>query len=227
MDADLLSWADIDSACGRLAGAIRGGGLPDVVVGISRGGLVRRCSSATSWACETCVPSPSSGPAATRWVRPSSLRLPVRYPASLGSLQDLDVLVVDDVAGSGETIAAAAGMATSMRAKRARAAVCVVNDANWVGGTLPDHVAIHARRWVIFPWEPRDHDRLLPAHLPRGPPVGDRAGIAALAEGLRRAGHETFVLAGGPPSPGDGPDVARLTSVTLPRPATGADVLAR
>ena len=154
MDADLLSWADIDSACGRLAGAIRGGGLPDVVVGISRGGLVPAVLVShqlglrdlrTLAIIRTC----SDTVGAAKLPTPA-----VRYPASLGSLQDLDVLVVDDVAGSGETIAAAAGMATSMRAKRARTAVCVVNDANWVGGTLPDHVAIHARRWVIFPWEP-------------------------------------------------------------------------
>jgi glycosyltransferase involved in cell wall biosynthesis len=57
-------------------------------------------------------------------------------------------------------------------------------------------------------------------------PSGIERSIAALAEGLRRAGHEAFILAGGPPSPGDGPDVARLASVTLPRPAVNADVLA-
>lgn len=57
-------------------------------------------------------------------------------------------------------------------------------------------------------------------------PSGIERAIAALAEGLRRAGHEAFVLAGGPPSPGDGPDIVRLASVTLPHPAVNADVLA-
>jgi hypoxanthine phosphoribosyltransferase len=154
VDADLLSWADIHAACACLAGEIRGGGLPDVVVGVSRGGLVPavlvshllglrdlRTLAITRTCSDTVGAAKLSAPA-------------VRYPASLGSLQDLDVLVIDDVAGSGETIAAASGMATSMRARRARTAVCVVNDANWADGPFPDHVAIHARRWVIFPWEP-------------------------------------------------------------------------
>lgn len=57
-------------------------------------------------------------------------------------------------------------------------------------------------------------------------PSGIERSIAALAEGLRRTGHDVFILAGGPASPGDGPDVIRLTSVRLPRPAVNADVLA-
>ena len=153
VDADLLTWDDIDAACARLAREIRDGGLPDVVVGVSRGGLVpavlvshllglrdlrtvsivRTCSDKVGAAK---LPAPATG-----------------NPASLGSLEGLDALVVDDVAGSGETIAAASGLAASMRAGRARTAVCVVNDANWGGGPLPDHVAIHASRWVVFPWE--------------------------------------------------------------------------
>jgi hypothetical protein len=40
VDADLLSWDDIAAACAVLASEIRGENIPDVVVGISRGGLV-------------------------------------------------------------------------------------------------------------------------------------------------------------------------------------------
>ena len=57
-------------------------------------------------------------------------------------------------------------------------------------------------------------------------PSGIERSIAALAEGLRRVGHEAFILAGGPASPGDRPDVVRLASVTLPHPAVNTDVLA-
>jgi len=57
-------------------------------------------------------------------------------------------------------------------------------------------------------------------------PSGIEHAIAALAEGLRRAGHEVFIVAGGPPDGGEDRDVIRLSSVTLPRPAVNADVLA-
>lgn len=153
VDADLLTWGDIAAACARLAAGVRGGGVPDVVVGVSRGGLVpavivshllglRDLRTVTitrtrsDKACSAKLPAPVLGD-----------------PASLGCLEGLDVLVIDDVAGSGETIAAASGLAGSLRAGRARSAVCVVNDASWGGGPLPDYVAIHASGWVIFPWE--------------------------------------------------------------------------
>lgn len=153
VDADLLTWGDIDAACARLAGEVRSGGLPDAVVGLSRGGLVPaviishllglrdlRAVSVTR----------------TRSDKVGSAKLPAPVtanPASLGRLEGLEVLVVDDVAGSGQTIAAASALAASLGAVRARTAVCAVNDANWGGGPLPDHVAIHASRWLIFPWE--------------------------------------------------------------------------
>jgi len=56
-------------------------------------------------------------------------------------------------------------------------------------------------------------------------PSGIERAIASLAEGLRRAGHEAFTVASGPAHPSDGPDVERLTSVVLPRPALDSDVL--
>lgn len=153
MDADLLTWGDIDAACACLAGEVRGGGLPDAVAGLSRGGLVPavivshllglrdlRAVSVT----RTCSDKPGA----------AKLPAPVTAnPASLGSLQGLDVLVIDDVAGSGQTIAAASALAVSLGAARVRTAVCAVNDANWGGGPLPDHVAIRASRWIVFPWE--------------------------------------------------------------------------
>jgi uncharacterized protein len=155
VDADQLTWGDIDAACTLLAGEIRGGGLPDVVVGVSRGGLVpavliSHLLGLRDLRAVSITRTLSDEAGAAKLPAPA-----IGSPASLGSLEGLDVLVIDDVAGSGETISAASGLAASLRAGRARTAVCVVNDANWGGGPLPDHVAIRARRWVIFPWEAR------------------------------------------------------------------------
>ncbi|MCX4681504.1 glycosyltransferase family 4 protein [Streptomyces sp. NBC_01433] len=50
-------------------------------------------------------------------------------------------------------------------------------------------------------------------------PAGIERSIAALATGLRELGHRALIIAAGPATPGDGPDLLRLDSLTLPRPA--------
>ncbi|MET9887154.1 glycosyltransferase family 4 protein [Streptomyces sp. NPDC006430] len=50
-------------------------------------------------------------------------------------------------------------------------------------------------------------------------PAGIERSIAALAGGLRELGHRVLIIAAGPATPDDGPDLLRLDSLTLPRPA--------
>ncbi|MFJ9446431.1 glycosyltransferase family 4 protein [Kitasatospora sp. NPDC101235] len=59
-------------------------------------------------------------------------------------------------------------------------------------------------------------------------PSGIDRSVGALAKGLRELGHTPLVLAAGPAGPLDHlePGLVRLSSVTLPHPATNADVLA-
>ncbi|MFF4924196.1 glycosyltransferase family 4 protein [Kitasatospora sp. NPDC001261] len=59
-------------------------------------------------------------------------------------------------------------------------------------------------------------------------PSGIDRSIGALAKGLRELGHTPLVLTAGPAGPLDHlePGLVRLSSVTLPHPATNADVLA-
>ena len=60
----------------------------------------------------------------------------------------------------------------------------------------------------------------------RNHPSGIERCIATLAGGLRRAGHDVFVITGGPAPPCTDEDVVHLRSIALPRPALNADVLA-
>jgi len=153
VDADVLSWDDIAAACAVLAGEIRIETVPDVVVGISRGGLIPAVLVAHLLGVRDLRALTVSRTVSDQ-VNSVKHAAPVPgNPAVLGDLEGLDVLVADDVAGSGQTIAAAAGLVASVKATRVRTAVLAVNDANWAGGPLPGHVAIHAGRWVIFPWE--------------------------------------------------------------------------
>ncbi|MQS38305.1 glycosyltransferase family 4 protein [Streptomyces katsurahamanus] len=57
-------------------------------------------------------------------------------------------------------------------------------------------------------------------------PAGIERSVAALADGLRELGHRAFVLAAGPPTPEDGEDLVRLTSLSLACPAVEDDLTA-
>lgn len=56
-------------------------------------------------------------------------------------------------------------------------------------------------------------------------PAGIERSIAALVHGLRTSGRCSWVLAAGPPTDADGPEILRLSSLSLPRPATEADLV--
>ncbi|MEV4091084.1 glycosyltransferase family 4 protein [Streptosporangium saharense] len=57
-------------------------------------------------------------------------------------------------------------------------------------------------------------------------PAGVERSLAALMKGLRQLGHTTLMVTAGPPQAADAdePDLVRLTSLRLPRPATNDDV---
>jgi uncharacterized protein len=153
VDADILSWDDIGSACARLAEEAADGSAPDVVVGIARGGLVPAVMIAHLLGLRDLRHVSLTRTGGDEINAP---KIPVAAacgPGSLGDLRGRSVLLVDDVAGSGETIEAAAALVSSLSPARLRTAVCVVNDGNWRDGQLPDHIAIRSRRWVVFPWE--------------------------------------------------------------------------
>ncbi len=82
--------------------------------------------------------------------------------SGLGELAGLDVLLVDDVAGSGATAEAATAVLRSRGPARIRRAVAVVNTTNWTSEQHDhdplryfDHVGTTCPGWVRFPWEAR------------------------------------------------------------------------
>ncbi|MEV3925894.1 glycosyltransferase family 4 protein [Actinomadura coerulea] len=57
-------------------------------------------------------------------------------------------------------------------------------------------------------------------------PAGIERSIASLADGLRGLGHRALIIAASPGTPADDPDLKRLTTLTLPRPAVEEDLIA-
>jgi uncharacterized protein len=160
----VVAWADMTAITARLADAIKSDAPPDVVVGILRGGMVPAIQLAHLLELRnvrgldfthTCA----DGVNAAKAPRPM-----LRNHGSLGDLSGMDVLLVDDVAGTGETIMASRRLLNAIGAARIRTAVCVLNEANWQrhGGqdsSDPDlndvltYVGAAHHGWVVFPWE--------------------------------------------------------------------------
>lgn len=157
-----LSWAELDHHVAVLAEQIRQDGIPQVIVGILRGGMIPAVALAHRLGARDV-----RGIEVTRTLTdgPNGAKAPVpriTNPASLGTVDaDADVLLVDDVAGSGDTIATVANLLSSAGAARVRRTVVVVNTVNWsTSNTAPpqqvqDYIGTTCTGWVRFPWEVR------------------------------------------------------------------------
>ncbi len=142
-----------------LAGQVRAQGTPDVVVGVLRGGMVPAVVLAHRLGTRSV-----RGVEITRTVSdaPHARKHPPATGNSdgLGDLRGCDVLLVDDVAGSGATAQAATSVLLAAGAVRLRRVVTVVNTANWDRPPPDDdpfrffdHVGTACCGWVRFPWE--------------------------------------------------------------------------
>ncbi|GAB3066250.1 phosphoribosyltransferase [Micromonospora schwarzwaldensis] len=161
MDGDraltTLSWDGVTATAARLADAVRTDQVPDVLVGVLRGGVIPAVLLAhilgvrTVRAVEVLHTTDDSVNAA------KSAAPLVDNAASLGDLTGADVLVVDDIAGSGDTAARTVELVRSAGAARVRTAVLVVNLGNWRRaqrpGELLTYIGTVVIGWVIFPWE--------------------------------------------------------------------------
>jgi hypoxanthine phosphoribosyltransferase len=160
--ADLLAvhvftWEDITASTAAMAAKVRADGAPDVVVAVLRGGVIPAVLLAHQLGVRTVraveiIHTTTDGVNADKTTHPQVIN-----PASLGALVGMDVLIVDDIAGSGDTGECAADLVCAAGAARIRTAVCVVNTGNWHRPELPEealtYVGVTVKGWVTFPWE--------------------------------------------------------------------------
>ncbi|MGV9269442.1 phosphoribosyltransferase [Kitasatospora sp. NPDC003701] len=158
-----LTWDDVGTATRTLSEQVAAAGVPQVVVGIVRGGMIpavwlaHRLGVRDVRSIEV-TRTTSDGINAAKTTLPTT-----RNPASLGDLSGLDVLLVDDIAGSGATLAHTEDMLRDLGAAQVRTAVLTVNRANWARDAEPqqviDYIASLNHTWIVFPWEGQQHER--------------------------------------------------------------------
>ncbi|WP_280411726.1 phosphoribosyltransferase [Nocardia asiatica] len=156
-----LTWAALHAHVAAMADRISADGPPSVVVGVLRGGMVPAVALAHQLGVRDVRAigvehTRAEGTNAAKHHAPRVLN-----PASLGVFEPgSDVLVVDDVAGSGASLAAASALLPRTVA-RVRHAVVVVNTINWTkANTIApqeycQYIGTTCAGWVRFPWEAR------------------------------------------------------------------------
>lgn len=152
-----LSWSNVENFTEQLAGQVRRAGTPDTLVGIMRGGMIPAVMIAHRLGIRD-VRTIEVTHTASDGINAAKTRAPAyRNPASLGDLAARDVLLVDDIAGSGDTLDRTRRMIEALGSRQLRTAVLAVNQANWQSTPGPDacidYIAQLHDTWVIFPWE--------------------------------------------------------------------------
>lgn len=154
-----VSWPMTYRYLTRIGKAVSADGVPDIVVGILRGGMIPAVQLAHLLGIR-----PVRAVALTRTLADevNAAKTPrpvVANPGSLGDLSGQDVLIVDDIAGSGLTMLACKGLVREAGAARVRTAAMTMNAVNWELSSDTDpsreltYVGHIYQGWVTFPWE--------------------------------------------------------------------------
>lgn len=146
-EREILTWETFGEATRHLAAGIAASGWqPDMVLAIARGGLTLAGALAYALGVKNCasVSVEYYTGVDTRLDVPVFLP-PVPDPVTLS---DLRVLVVDDVADTGHTLAAVLDFCGGVVAD-VRSAVLYHKPRSVV---VPDYSWTHADAWVVFPW---------------------------------------------------------------------------
>lgn len=139
-----LSWADFDRAVQEMARAIGKDFKAQSVVGVAHGGVFVGGALSSALGCEFFP---------VRITRRSRDRSDTNKPQLSGEmpreLKGRRVLIVDDVAASGDTLEMATRLAREVGAREVMTACLVARP----DGYAPDFCALSTHAFIVFPWD--------------------------------------------------------------------------
>jgi hypoxanthine phosphoribosyltransferase len=143
-----LTWAEFDRAVQELAGAIRESFAPQAVVGVAHGGVFVGGALSSALGCEF-FPVRISRRSRDRGEGARARGKPKVAGEMPRELKGRRVLIVDDVASSGDTLELASQLAREVGAKKVETACLVARPE----GFAPDYCALATASLVVFPWD--------------------------------------------------------------------------
>ncbi len=150
MDYLILSWSDVYNLTLRLSEKIVASGFkPDIIVGIARGGWIpARILSDVLYA-ETLqnIRIEYYTDVGVRGKEPK-----ITQPLS-GSLEGRSILIVDEVADTGDSLYHAIEYVTELGVSEQRSAVLHLKPTSRV---IPDYYMVKTSNWTVYPWENRE-----------------------------------------------------------------------
>ncbi|MFB1479383.1 phosphoribosyltransferase [Corallococcus sp. RDP092CA] len=143
-----LSWAEFDRRVQALARTIRQAWEPQAVVGVAHGGVFVGGALAGALGCEFFPVriSRRSRDKAERSLERGQPQVSEEMPRELKGRR---VLIVDDIASSGDTLELASALARKVGATEIRTACLIARPE----GFTPDHVGLSTDSLFVFPWD--------------------------------------------------------------------------
>ncbi|MBN2229496.1 MAG: phosphoribosyltransferase [Candidatus Thorarchaeota archaeon] len=150
MDYLILSWQDVYNLTLQLSEKIVSSGFkPDIIVGIARGGWIpaRILSDVLYMESLHNIRIEYYTDVGVKGKEPK-----ITQPLS-GSLEGHTVLLVDEIADTGDSLYHAINHAKSLGVKNLRSAVLHLKPTSRV---IPDYYMVKTSSWTVYPWENRE-----------------------------------------------------------------------
>ena len=150
MDYLILSWQDVYNLTLQLSEKIVSSGFkPDIIVGIARGGWIPARILSDVLYMETLqnIRIEYYTDVGARGKEPK-----ITQPLS-GSLEGKKVLIVDEVADTGDSLYHAIEHVKKLRVGEYRSAVIHLKPSSRV---IPDYYMVKTTSWTVYPWENRE-----------------------------------------------------------------------
>lgn len=154
-----LSWEDFDGFTLRLAASVKAEGLPDLIVAMARGGLIPAVALSHQLGVRSMMILTVQRTASDAIYAEKSAPRITHERYNLSCIAGRNVLVVDDIAGTCQSLDAVLQLLTAYRPARLRSLVYLVNRNQWESEHQGEpaeslsYIGREVRGWVIFPWE--------------------------------------------------------------------------